>query len=180
MKDIAASLGLTKSTLYLYFKTKEEVFLALYVDEFRAIFLKLDQYLANQASQGSTTLFIEQVIQCMQQHESFLKLNSILHTVLEKNIDLTTALAFKQLLQKQLLFSGALLEHYFKHFKEGQGTELLLIIHQLQIGCFHACSASSVSKLLQSQPEMQFMVLDFYTEFSKSIRLLLKGMEENK
>ena len=34
MKHIAENIKLTKGTLYLYFKTKEEVFLALYEQEF--------------------------------------------------------------------------------------------------------------------------------------------------
>ncbi len=176
MKDIATSLELTKGTLYLYFKTKEEVFLAIYSDEFKSLFRDIDQQLSNSKNTNSIEEFMNILITSTQSNETFLKLNSILHAVLEQNINEEKALVFKQMIQVQLLSTGQKIEAFFSNLNPGQGTELLMLIHQLQIGCFHATTRTPMSELLKSQPCMAFMELDFYTEFTKSVGLIVKAM----
>jgi len=176
MKDIAANIGLTKGTLYLYFKTKEEVFLALYTDEFNRIFDSVDSDLAVIAKQsGGPNLKAVHSVFCQHllDNATFLRLNSLLHAVLEQNIEYETALTFKTLLRMRILSSGALLELCLPQLAPGKGPELLLGIHEVLIGCYHAATPSACLEAIFERPDMQFMKLDFEKEFEKTLRILL-------
>lgn len=173
MKHIAENIDLTKSTLYLYFKTKEEVFLALYTEEFNRLFDAMDQALTRHPEPGSVDSLLDILASEIIGQETFLRLNSLLHAVLEQNIDFDTALGFKTLLRKRLLQTGAYLETYLPDLPQGQGAEVLLSIHELMIGCFHAATPTPALAKLYERPDMQFMKLEFGPQFVKSARLIL-------
>jgi len=185
MKHVAENISLTKGTLYLYFKTKEEVFLALYTEEFNLRFDVIDSLLAAYFDVGTDAdnrnngidIFLSIMTESMLEQQTFLRLNSLLHTVLEQNIELDCALEFKTLLRDRLNATGAGVEKVLPFLKEGQGTELLLMTHELMIGCFHASTPTPCLEEVLQRPDMIFMKLDFEVEFSKAIRLILLGYE---
>jgi len=181
MKHVAENISLTKGTLYLYFKTKEEVFLALYTEEFNLRFDVIDNliegYLAADSRENGIDTFLKIMTDSMLEQQTFLRLNSLLHTVLEQNIDLDSALVFKTLLRDRLNATGAGVEKVLSFLNKGQGTELLLMTHELMIGCFHASTPTPCLEEVLQRPDMIFMKLDFEVEFAKAIRLILLGYE---
>jgi len=181
MKHVAENISLTKGTLYLYFKTKEEVFLALYTEEFNLRFDVIDDFLATYSKVGAEgngiDIFLKIMTDSMVEQQTFLRLNSLLHTVLEQNIELDCALEFKTLLRDRLNATGKSVERILPFLKAGQGTELLLMTHELMIGCFHASTPTPCLEEVLQRPDMIFMKLDFEVEFAKAIRLILLGYE---
>ncbi len=176
MKHIAENIDLTKGTLYLYFKTKEEVFLALYMSELKQVSDAIDSDLQALADGNVEFGVLKTVHSILCQHllseQRFLRLTSLLHVVLEQNIDLDTALSFKQVLRSGILQTGALIEAVIPELREGQGAEILLGVQEILIGCFQAATPTACLEPILERPEMQFMKLDFETEFHK----LLKGL----
>lgn len=175
MKQIAENISLTKGTLYLYFKTKEEVFLALYEEEFVALCTRLNAALENAGNPISVDALHKVITSSLLGYPTFLRLNSMLHAVLEHNIELDTALRFKSLLRDQMLHTAALIERGVPGLASGQGAELLLFIHEVAIGTYHAATPSPCLDQIFERPDMKFMKLDFETEFPKLLRHLLKG-----
>jgi len=174
MKHIAENISLTKGTLYLYFKTKEEVFLALYEREFE---LLCDRMVAGLAHDPGRRIDKQQlhalVCKAVIGHALFLRLNGLLHSVLEHNIEYDTALAFKIKLRDRLMSTAAVLEQHVLGLGQGRGAELLLLVHEVTIGTYHAATPSPCLDLVFERPDMQFMKLDFSVEFPKMLDLVL-------
>lgn len=180
MKHIAENIKLTKGTLYLYFKTKEEVFLALYTQEFNQIFDRIDAALKEDSGAGTVDTLVELLSEQLAGEDTFLRLNSLLHTVLEQNIEFETALAFKTLLRDRLLSSGHLLAAYLPPLSPHDGAELLLSTHELLIGCYQSASPTPYLDEIFERPDMRFMKLDFSQQFPKNLRWLLQSAYAEK
>ena len=173
MKHIAENIQLTKGTLYLYFKTKEEVFLALYEQELLALNGRLNTAFSLLAVACSVDDAHRALVSSIEGEDTYLRLNSLLHAVLEQNIDFETALAFKTMLREQILMSGRAIENKLVELNPGQGAELLLMMHEIMIGCYHAATPSSCLDEIFERPDMAFMKLHFDTEFPKLLRLVM-------
>lgn len=179
MKHIAENIKLTKGTLYLYFKTKEEVFLSLYEQEFVALCERMQRGILLKANGGARKLdasdIQEVLVQSVTGHDTFLRLNGLLHSVLEQNIEFETALRFKTMLRDLMLESAAVFEANVAGVGAGRGAELLLLVHEVTIGAYHTASPSPCLDLVFERPDMQFMKLHFDEEFPKLLGYLLKG-----
>ena len=175
MKHIAENIKLTKGTLYLYFKTKEEVFLALYEEEFVALCDRINSALIDSMGELDAKQLQSIMVNSVLGFETFLRLNGMLHSVLEQNIEFETALSFKTLLRDRMLETSALLESKITQLQPGQGAELMLLVHEVTIGTYHTATPSPCLDLVFERPDMSFMKLDFAEEFPKLLGYVLKG-----
>jgi AcrR family transcriptional regulator len=176
MDRIAADTGVAKGTLYLYFRSKEELFLALYEDELNRWFDQLDSNLENNRRSASFDSVVQLMSTSLKERPAFLRLTAIVHTVLERNIDYATALRFKIMLKQRVLGSGALLEACLPFLKPGQGVDLLLKIDALVIGFQHLAEPSKVMTEVLREPELALLRVNLTEQLLGSLRLLLMGL----
>lgn len=176
MADIAAETGVAKGTLYLYFRSKEELFLALYEQELEAWFDELDSALSGQQGAGSIESLLQLVSESIARRPAFLRLIAILHTVLERNVDHATALRFKTRLRERVLNTGRLLEQHLPFLQAGQGAELLLKTDALVIGFQHLAEPSEVLREVLALPEMSLFRIDLEQQLLNTLRTLLMGL----
>src|SRR5579859_4688176 len=87
MADTADEVGVAKGTLYLYFKSKEEMFLTVYSDQLSAWFDELDQGLQRPGGDASVSGFLKLLGDSLVSRPELLRLIAILHTTLERNVD---------------------------------------------------------------------------------------------
>lgn len=173
--DVAQSANLAKGTVYLYFKTKEALFMAVLIDQFTRWFDSVDEAL------GSTAGTIEQVVRiiadALAQNPPLARLFAIVHVILEHNIDYDDLLRFKQFLRERVSHTGSLLEAYLDLLQEGEGGLLLLRAYALVIGIQHLADPSPVARqVLETRPEMGVFQIDFATEFPIVLTALLRGL----
>ncbi len=180
--QVAKQAGMAKGTVYLYFNTKEALFLALQAQAFTAWFDDVDSRLdaiRREQRVCSAAALARLLADALERHPPLVRLIAILHTILEQNIDAATALAFKQMLFERVTRTGALLEACLPVLETGQGRRLLLHIHALVIGLQHlAAPAPIVQQVLAEQPDLQMFAVDFRTEFLTTLTTLLKGLEK--
>ncbi|HEX5339400.1 MAG TPA: TetR family transcriptional regulator [Gammaproteobacteria bacterium] len=176
MADIAAETGVAKGTLYLYFHSKEELFLALYEQELDDWFDELDAALSGRQGAGSIEGLLQLVSESIARRPAFLRLIAILHTVLERNVDHATALRFKTRLRERVLHTGALLEQNLPFLQAGQGAELLLKIDALVIGFQHLAEPSDVVRQVLAAPDMALFQVRLDTQLLGTLRTLLMGL----
>src|ERR1051326_2378017 len=96
--SIAEALDLAKGTIFSYFKTKEALFLAVPEAQLEGWFAEVDTQLARFPIPSSIPQVAEMVCQALDARPGLVRLLAILHTVLERNIDMKTAIGFKQFL----------------------------------------------------------------------------------
>jgi AcrR family transcriptional regulator len=183
MLDVARVSGIAKGTVYLYFSTKEELFLALIDQAFDDWFTDLQQRLATLPA-GEVpvriAVFASKLTNSLQGHRLLLRLLPILHTVLEHNIPDPAARAFKQRLRDQLLRTGEQIEASFSFLRPGQGAALLLDAYAALIG-FQSMAepADGIRRILQ-EPGMEALVVDGSAALRRLVARLLTGIYVEK
>lgn len=178
MAAVARRAGVAKGTVYLYFKTKEELFLALQQTQYADWFDAMDGLLAGEDAPLTPAALAATVADSLQVRPAFVRLIAILHTTLERNIDLPTALAFKEVLRVRALQTGEFLERRLPFLEPGQGVRLLLHIQALVIGVQHLAEpAPIVQQALREEPNLAIFEVDFQTEFRSALESLLAGLE---
>ncbi len=82
MLKIAAEAGFTRSNIYRYFTSREEIFLALYMIDFQ---LWADEVQDSFDSPQSTADFLTRWIEILKEHQRLIELTPLLNTSLERN-----------------------------------------------------------------------------------------------
>jgi AcrR family transcriptional regulator len=176
MADLAAGLGLGKGTLYLYFPTKESLFLAVLKAEmgswFRGAEARLEA-LERGAAPGSAA---EALVAEMLGHPLLPGLQALLHGVLERNVPKEEALAFARFLQDGVTRVGACLERALPALPPGRGTEFLLRFYGLVIGSELMSSRPPAVREALQEPGLQVFNFTFEAVFSGAVKDLLEGM----
>ena len=176
MDRIAADAGLAKGTLYLYFKSKEELFLALCEQELVQWFDALDVALESRRAEMSINSLVELFAGSLASRPYLLRLLAILHTVLEHNVDYAAALRFKTLLKTRVEKTGTLLESYLRFLTPGQGAALLIKINALVIGFQHLAEPSGVVRDVLKQSDMALFRVQLEQQLLDTFKTLLMGL----
>lgn len=176
--DIAAEAGLAKGTVYRYFRSKDEIFIALLQDDFAELFRALAAAISQLPKQNAAaaTAFASLFSQQLQQRPTLLPLAAMLNAVLEHNLSLTVLKQFKQMLSDGLQQLGQLVASHIGSINETAAAQLLLHSYGLTLGLWQALQyPPSVQALLESSPELSNLQRDFTTELTAAIAQLWRG-----
>ncbi len=133
MDALAKASGVAKGTLYLYFKSKEEVLLALHERDLNLFFSRLTER-ASQPDSMQTQDLIDLVVKVIHDSPTFLPLSSLCRGLMERQLPLETSVAFTTQIATQLEQAVHALQAHFPHIscmKLMQGYALLLGLWQL-------------------------------------------------
>lgn len=175
--DIAIATGLAKGTVYRYFQSKEQIFLALLSEDFSRLFCQLEGVIAELPQPLATAAgpFANAYLKALQQSDSLLPLLALLNAVLEQNLPQPELLAFKQQLAKALDDLGAQLAVRFPELTAVSASQLLLHSYALTLGLYQSTRLpASVLAILQ-QAGLSQLQRDFATELSAAICNLWQG-----
>ena len=176
MAETADEAGVAKGTLYLYFRSKEEMFLAIYTDQLNAWFDEIDRELGEAEGEASIAAFVKLIGESLARRPQLLRLTAILHTVLEQNLDRATARQFRSWFKERIEKTGRLLEDYLPFLETGQGTRLLLKIDALIIGFQHMAEPSGVMREVLKDEDMAIFRVDMEEQLLETLRTLLMGL----
>jgi AcrR family transcriptional regulator len=177
MAELARGAGLAKGTTYLYFRSKEELFLAALQEMLGAWFDDVDARLERAAGRLAPAQVVRLVVDSVVRREDLARLLTVLHTSLEHNVPVAAALAFKQAVQAHLLRSGALLERALPFLGAGGGSRLLLRVNALTIGLWQMAEPAPVMRQVLEMPGMDVFRIDFGAELRGALGALLGGLE---
>jgi len=134
MTDLALRLGLGKGTLYLYFPSKEALFLAVLQAEMGTWFEQADRRLEATAAGADPVAVAEGLVLELVRRPLLPGLQALLHGVLEQNIPAEAAHGFARFLQAGVERVGARLERVLPGLARGMGPLYLIRFHGLVIG----------------------------------------------
>jgi AcrR family transcriptional regulator len=177
MAEIAREAGLAKGTVYLYFKTKEELFLALLDRELDRWSLAMAEALSQRQTWRPAQLAAA-AAQALEERHLLRKLLALMGSVLEHNVDYESALAFKEGLARRAWASGALLESVFPFLDQGEGTHLLLRLYGLAIGLQQIAEPAPIMQEVLALPNLADFRISFRTSFEEGARHMLEGMQK--
>ncbi|MEW6736055.1 MAG: TetR family transcriptional regulator [Acidobacteriota bacterium] len=178
MAEIAERAGIAKGTIYLYFATKEHLFLALLERLLAEWFNDIDSRLTDARGRWSVERVARLICHSLEGREQLNRLHPMLESVLEHNIDYQTALNFKQILLARLISTGTKLEKRLPFLRSGEGVRLLLQMRALMIGLRQMTDNSTVVKqVLTENIEMGLFQLDFKRELLFGLTALIYGIK---
>lgn len=178
MAQVAERAGLAKGTLYLYFKTKEELFLTMLEDELEAWFDAFGSRLVNAPSPLSARELAGLMRRSLEGDRPVVRLLGILHAVLEQNVAIERVLAFKRMLAERTLRVGALLEKHLPYLTAGQRAQLLVRANALAVGLYQTASPSpALAAAMRQDPSLALFETDFAQELEDTLAALITGLE---
>ncbi|MFZ5601111.1 MAG: TetR family transcriptional regulator [Pseudomonadota bacterium] len=148
--QISARAGLAKGTFYIYFKTKEELFVELVAAAMDELFLKLNTYL----DQPDSTLHgcIEVFINAVGREDPIIKLGPMLTGVLERNTEPAIIIGFKRRLVANLLHCGQNLARRFPGLDAHTAARTLMRSYAIVLGVAQILPSShDVNSVLQQE-----------------------------
>nr|WP_308789215.1 TetR family transcriptional regulator [Telluria antibiotica] len=175
--DIASAAGLAKGTVYLYFRTKEEIFVALLEDGFARMFAALEPLLDSLPRGGAAVAgaFAAGFGRLIAGSGDLLPLAALGNAILEQNLPVEPMRRFKLALANGLAASGARLEAHTGLTPPGSGETLLLRTYALTLGLWQALSYPAALRSLLQEPGLRGLDRDFGTELEGAVAALWLG-----
>lgn len=172
--DIAKEAGIAKGTVYLYFNTKEHLFLALLEQKFETWFTEINAQLQAESAEWQVDDVVQLFTTSLVERPILTRLFAIAHVILEHNIDHTTAHHYKKVLLQNVMHTAELLEARLPFLQMGDGVALLLRAYTLVIGVEHVAKpAPIVAEVLDGDPALAIFKTDFASEFSLLFKALI-------
>ena len=163
---IAATVGITKTALYRYFRSKELIFLEIYKHQLAEIVPSLQVCLQKKDAVGLSALLSSRPLFC--------RLSAILTTVLERPLSVAEARSFKltvlQLLEPCVVTLVS--EHGFTPEAAAMWLMQLLVA---VVGCWHVCHTSPMMNEALATPELACFQLNFDGLLQQQISMMMQG-----
>ncbi|HEX9726880.1 MAG TPA: TetR family transcriptional regulator [Gemmatimonadales bacterium] len=176
MAQLGADVGIVKGTLYVYFRTKEDLFLALAEQLLGEWFDDLDESL-----RGTTRLSTDQlrrvVVGSVRSRPLLQRLLADLGSLIEPNVPYEDALRFKWRLGARLTATGTSIERRTPFLRQGGGTRVLNLVQALIAGLHRLAEPAPVMRRILEAPGMEALRVDFDRDFDTAVAALLAGLE---
>ena len=172
MDRIAKRVGVAKGTLYLYFRTKEALFLALYEDLLGAWYAEL-QALANHGAATVEPAAAARVIaSTLAARPTLIRLHCLLYSTLGHNIDFETTLAFRRRQHVKISTLASALARRVEDLSDSQALRLLIQLEAVVGGLSWAAFPPPPLQRAFDDPDLE----DFQIHFEHELREILTAL----
>ena len=174
MAEVAEAAGLAKGTVYLYFPSKEEMLLALHERQVAQFFAALMQRLDSDEPADFDTVFAitnEHLIRV----PGYLALTSRCFGLMDREIPIETALAFKARVGQVLTAAGAALERHFPVLAPGDGITMLMHSYGMIVGLWQLLHPNERFGAAMNKPELRMLKRDYERDIEAALRALWNG-----
>jgi AcrR family transcriptional regulator len=171
VSEVAEEAGLAKGTVYLYFATKEELLLALHE---RHVALFFDALMARLAGPGP--LDFDDIFPVTRDHmirvPGYLPLTSRCFAMMDREVAIEPALAFKVRVGAILTKAGVALERHFPALGAGGGLAILLHSYALIVGLWQLIHPNERFGKAMERPELRMLKRDYERDVEFALRAL--------
>lgn len=145
IRDIGEKTSFTRTSIYNYFQTKEEIFLALLQQEYEMWTEDL-QALAAIETSLSVSAFASAMAATLEKRKCMLKLMSMNLYDMEGNSRMDNLVAFKKVYAKAMQAVSCCLEKFFPHMSVGDIQEFLYVFFPFLFGVYPYTTATEKQK----------------------------------
>jgi AcrR family transcriptional regulator len=175
MADVAAEAGVSKGATYLYFPSKESLFLKLLLLDLGEWAGAVEERL--ESSRGRSARAVARALASeLAARPRLSRLLALRHPVLEAGADADSAIAFERAARERLGPLAARLEQRLAELREGEGMRLLLRLQALAIGLAPLASPHRAHRrALADATDAAAVGLDFERELTDCVTALVDG-----
>ena len=174
VEEIARRAGLAKGTMYLYFTTKEEIYLAVHEQHSHSFFDTLEALLLRERARPSLKRFNRNVVEAIRQNPAFLPL-AIQCPAFERNADIEIVVRCKAGIGARLQRIGATVETLYPGTKKGEGARLLIRSYALMLGLWQLSAPSPAREQLHARSELSVFRMDYLAQLEAALYALWRG-----
>ena len=179
MRSIGCKAGLSKGNLYRYFKTKEEVFLKLYLEDFNAWLDEVLALLEAKRRGGDLPWLADAMARSLFRRPRMGGLTALLAGVLERNVPWEVLLQFKEEIVRRAMRLTAAIHAAVPRISEEQAVRFLRMVHIYAAGLWPTANPSpELERAVASSELLSQFHADFEQDLSRSIRTILAGILE--
>jgi len=173
--DIANASKLAKGTVYLYFRTKEEIFSALLAASLLDSLKELESVLSELKGRRADKVasFIASFVSIIESRPELLRLDAISYGVLEKNLEAETMLEVKREFIIALSHTASMIEFVMK-IAAGRGVLLLMRTFAMTRGIWQASQPCDID-LLDEALALPVLQPVFHTELTEALNEYWRG-----
>ncbi len=172
LKDISEKTTFSRPSIYNYFQTKEEIFLALLKREYERWLKDLeDIYVKNDKLEKQE--FAKQIALSIEKREQLLKLLSMNLYDMEENSRMEQLVDFKKSYGETLKSIKKLLDKFFKNMSEEEKEKFIFSFFPLMYGIYPYTCATEKQKEAMKNAEVPFKFFSIYEMVYESIIKLL-------
>jgi len=172
--NLAQRAGLAKGTVYLYFRTREEVLLQVHMARLHGLFDALEAALVSgQTDTGYGA--VRATLRYLRAHPEFLPLATNCRSMLETNTSTDAALEFKLAIGARLSGIGARIEALYPHLARGDGMAMLMSTYALMIGLWQLTDPPACLREAMQRPELSMFRIDFEKQLAAALLALWAG-----
>lgn len=135
MKEISTAISLTRASIYNYFQTKEEIFLALLQREYERWTARLEKA-REEHEKMSREEFARELAYSLEERQQLLKLLSMNLYDLEENCRFERLVEFKVVYGRALAEVGNCLEKFFPEMTEEDRQDFLYLFFPFLFGVY--------------------------------------------
>ncbi len=174
---IATQAGFTKSNMYRYFSSKEEIFLNVFGNLFNEWFDDCTNGLKNLEQNAAIEKFAKSWVDSLLAHPEFLDLTPLLFVSLEKNSSFDQLLTFKSM-SKDLLFRITIeISRVYPHIEAENAFKFLTLSYAAMANYWAANSLSEPLLKIYQLEEFKELKPNFEKDLTTSIEIILKGLK---
>ncbi len=167
---VAEKTGLGKGTVYLYFRSKEEIYLALLQNAYLAFLGELSQRLQAQ-SDCRGEVVATQLCLTLQQHLDFLPLSALAHAILEQNASTDACRQYRQALATGLLECVQIIVARSR-LNESEAMQLLLCSYGQITGLWQTAHPPENIRCIMAEEGSDILIPDFWRDIEYALRRL--------
>ena len=176
--SIAKEANFTRSNLYKYFNSKEEIFLEFLKHDI--VLWRQDLVAIFQKRKGcSVEAFASVWLMVQGRHARMLNLISILYDYLEKNSSIESLMDFKTMAKDEFRILSELLCGLFPNLSIENAVKFLNMQLAASIGLYTMTNLSATQQRVLEYPEFEHFKVDYHVYFKEVVKYLLQGLLSN-
>ena len=176
LNGIAAEAGFTKSNLYRYYTSREEIFLRIFSELFATWSEACLKDMRNVETGASIEEFAVVWTEAALPHKQLMELMPLLFISLEQNSSYEQLLKFKRLTVKVLAEHGAELVRIFPKLDAQKAGSFLILINSTLASLWASSAYNETLASVYDQEEFQVLKPVFDRDVNLAVTTLLRGL----
>jgi len=174
---IASEAGFTKSNMYRYFSSREEIFLNIFAGLFKKWVEDCIEKLQRLDQEETINIFAKTWVESHMSHKQFLDLTPILFVSLERNSSYEQLLDFKKLAKGLLYMLSIEITRIYPDIHIDKAFKFLNLSFAATSSFWAASTQNEALKKIYEQEMFKDLETTFEEDLASSIEVIIKGLK---
>lgn len=174
IKEIGAATSFTRTSIYNYFQTKEEIFLALLQQEYEKWIVDLDKIAETHETMTNDAL-AQELAQSLERRALLLKLMTMNHYDMEENSRIERLVEFKTAYGNSIRALERLLEKFCPQMEPANRQQFLYAFLPFVYGVYPYTAVTDKQKEAMEKAGTNFVYMSIYEMVNACAKQLLAG-----